>query len=115
VRNICDNLRGHSPPELRVYPGADADFVLYEDEGDAYDYEHGAYSVISIHCDEKAGKLAIGDRRGSFPGMLEHRTFHAVIVNDGHGTGIAANPQPDVTIEYEGKATSASAQVGSRP
>jgi alpha-D-xyloside xylohydrolase len=103
------------PIELRIYKGSNADFALYEDEGDNYDYEHGAYSVIPLHWDDKAGTVTIGDRRGSFPGMLEHRTFHTVVVNDGHGTGIAVNSQPDVTIEYEGKATSAAAQAGSRP
>jgi alpha-D-xyloside xylohydrolase len=29
------------PIELRIYPGADGHFVLYEDEGDNYDYERG--------------------------------------------------------------------------
>ena len=77
------------PIELRIYAGANGDFNLYEDEGDNYDYEHGAHSVIPMHWDDKAGKLTIGDRQGSFPGMLEHRTFHIVRVADGHGTGIA--------------------------
>ncbi len=36
------------PIDLRIYPGSDGDFNLYEDEGDNYDYEHGAYSVIPI-------------------------------------------------------------------
>jgi alpha-D-xyloside xylohydrolase len=94
------------PIEIRVYPGANGDFNLYEDGGDNYDYEHGAYSVIPIHWDEKARKLTIGDRHGSFPGMLEHRTFQAVIVREGHGAGITPSSQPDATIEYQGKATS---------
>src|SRR5260221_9440759 len=64
------------PTELRVYGGADADFTLYEDEGDNYDYEHGAYATIPVHWDNKAGRLTIGNRHGSFPGMLQHRTFH---------------------------------------
>jgi len=94
------------PIELRIYPGANGDFDLYEDEGDNYDYEHGAYSVIPIHWDEKARTLTIGDRHGSFPGMLERRTFHAVIVREGHGTGIITSWQPDATVEYQGKAIS---------
>ena len=94
------------PIEVRIYPGANGDFSLYEDEGDNYDYERGAYSTIPIHWDDSAQTLTIGDRRGSFPGMLEHRTFHAVIVRDGHGTGIVPGPQPDATIEYQGRATS---------
>jgi len=91
------------PIELRVYRGSNADFNLYEDEGDNYDYEHGAYSVIPIHWDNSSNTLTIGDRSGNFPGMLEHRTFRIVIVRDGHGTGVASSAQPDATIDYLGK------------
>ncbi|MBV9342743.1 MAG: DUF5110 domain-containing protein, partial [Acidobacteria bacterium] len=83
------------PIELRIYPGANGDFNLYEDDGDSYDYEHGAYSLIPLHWDQEARLLTIGDRRGSFPGMLEHRTFHAVFVRDGQGIGVAAVAKPD--------------------
>ena len=79
---------------------------LYEDEGDNYDYEHGAHSVIPMHWDDKSETLTIGDRRGSFPGMLEHRTFHIVRVTDAHGVGIASAPKADATVEFEGKAVS---------
>ena len=94
------------PLELRVYSGANGDFSLYEDEGDNYDYEHGAHSLIPIHWDDKSATLTIGDRRGSFPGMLEHRTFHIVCVTDGHGVGIASAPNADATVEFDGKAVS---------
>jgi alpha-D-xyloside xylohydrolase len=94
------------PIDLRVYRGANGDFTLYEDEGDNYDYERGANSVIPLHWDDAAQTLTVGDRRGSFPGMLEHMTFHAVIVRDGHGTGIESSSEPDATIEYDGKTTS---------
>ena len=92
------------PVEVRVYPGANADFTLYEDEGDNYDYEHGAHSVIPIHWDNKAEALTIGDRQGIFPGMLQHRTFHIVSVTNGRGTGISATSEADATVEYDGKA-----------
>lgn len=101
------------PIELRIYAGVDGGFSLYEDEGDNYDYEHGAHSVIPMRWDDKAEKLIIGDRQGSFPGMLEHRTFHIVRVADGHGTGIAPALEGDATIEYDGKATSV--QIRPRP
>ena len=51
------------PIDIRIYPGADGDFTLYEDEGDNYDYEHGAYSVIPLHWDDKASTLTVGERR----------------------------------------------------
>ena len=94
------------PIEIRVYAGADGDFALYEDEGDNYDYEHGAYSVIPLHWDDKIETLTIGDRRGNFPGMLGHRTFFVVSVTNGHGTGIAPSSPADATLEYDGRATS---------
>lgn len=37
---------------LRVYPGADCDFELYEDAGDGYGYESGEYTLSSIHWDD---------------------------------------------------------------
>ena len=101
------------PIELRIYRGAPSSFTLYEDEGDNYDYEHGAYSQIPIHWDDKSGVVTIGKRRGRFPSMIEHRTFNIVIVTEGRGTGIVASSEPDAMIEYTGKTTSV--RVRSRP
>ncbi len=98
------------PVELRIYTGADADFALYEDEGDSYNYEHGAYSVIPIHWDDRAKTLTLADRNGSFPGMLKDRTFHIVVVREGRGTGIAPSSNPDATVEYQGHAISTPVQ-----
>ena len=68
--------------ELRIYPGADGQFVLYEDEGDNYNYEKGAYSVIQFSWNEKTHTLTIGDRQGSYPGMLQNRQF-TIVLPDG--------------------------------
>ena len=62
--------------EVVVYPGADATFVLYEDEGDNYNYENGAYSTITMKWNDKKRVLTIEAREGSFPGMLSNRTFN---------------------------------------
>jgi alpha-D-xyloside xylohydrolase len=91
------------PIELRVYPGADADFSIYEDDNNTYDYEKGAYATIPIHWDDAARTLTIGDRRGQFPGMLTSRSFQVVFVGDGHGIGIDPTAQPDAIVHYEGK------------
>ncbi len=90
------------PIELRIYTGADGDFNFYEDEGDTYDYEKGAYSVIPMHWDDGTHTLIIDARKGSFPGMLQHRTFHVVFVGENRGTGINDTPQPDKSVEYSG-------------
>ena len=63
------------PVTLHVYPGSDAHFDLYEDEGDNYNFEQGAFSVIPIDWDEKHQRLTIGRREGSFQGMQAQRTF----------------------------------------
>lgn len=63
------------PIEIRVYPGADGDFTLYEDENDTYHYEQGVYATIPLHWDDSSKTLTIGERKGSFPGMLQTRTF----------------------------------------
>lgn len=68
--------------ELRIYPGADGDFTLYEDEGDSYRYEQGLYSTISFHWDNSRRLLTIGARQGNYPGMLEKRMF-TIVFPDG--------------------------------
>jgi alpha-D-xyloside xylohydrolase len=79
--------------EIRVYEGADGNFTLYEDEGDNYNYEKGKYSTIDFAWNNKTRTLTIKDRKGSFPGMLQKRTFNIVTVNNNNKT-----------VLYEGKA-----------
>ena len=78
--------------ELRVYPGADASFMLYEDEGDNYNYEKGVYSTIPISWNERSRTLTIGERKGTYLGMIEGRKF-TIITPDGR-------QQP---VDYNGK------------
>jgi alpha-D-xyloside xylohydrolase len=92
------------PIELRVYPGADGSFTLYEDENDTYNYEKGAYATIPLRWDESGKTLTIGDRQGSFPGMLANRSFRVVFVGENHGAGIGATAQADRVVQYSGKA-----------
>jgi len=91
------------PIELRVYSGADGKFELYEDEDDNYNYEKGVYATIPILWNESTQTLTIGKRAGTFPGMLEKRTFHVVWVRDGHGSGLYPEAKPDKIISYDGK------------
>ena len=93
------------PIELRVYRGADAEFNLYQDSGDSYDYEKGAHSVIPLHWSEATQTLTIGDRVGSYPGMPGRIEFKVVWVSAGHGAGIQQT-KADQIVEYEGKAVS---------
>jgi len=90
------------PIELRVYPGADASFTLYEDEGDNNNYERGKYATIPLAWNERRKTLTIGERSGSFPGMLAKRTFHIVLVKPDTGVGVEA-VEAAKTVIYEGK------------
>ena len=65
---------------LMVYPGANSDFTLYEDDGLTYGYERGEYAVTRIHWNNAVGKADIGPREGSYPGMPEGRTYKVVVV-----------------------------------
>ena len=67
--------------EMRVYPGANGSFTLYEDEGDNYNYEKGQYATITFLWNDKARTLTIGERKGSYPGMLQKRQFTIVTPN----------------------------------
>ncbi|MBP5278717.1 MAG: DUF5110 domain-containing protein [Prevotella sp.] len=79
--------------ELRVYPGADGNFTLYEDEGDNYNYEQGKYTLIPIHWNNSSRTLTIGARQGAYDGMLKQRTFRIVV------PGKATSK----TVHYNGK------------
>ena len=88
--------------QIRVYTGADGSFTLYEDEGDGYGYEKGACSTIDFDWNDADGVLTIGPRRGSYPGMIDGRTFRIVLVRPGTGTGLD-NASCDREVRYAGE------------
>ncbi|WP_270438186.1 TIM-barrel domain-containing protein [Blautia massiliensis (ex Durand et al. 2017)] len=57
--------------KLMVYPGEDCKFTIYEDEGNNYNFENGAYATTELTWDDKTGTLTVGGRQGSYPGMEE--------------------------------------------
>ena len=79
--------------ELRLYPGADGTFTLYEDEGDTYRYEQGVYTTIRFDWNDQARTLTIAERQGSYPGMLSSRQF-TVILPDGTTKTISYHGHP---------------------
>jgi alpha-D-xyloside xylohydrolase len=76
------------PLEIRIYPGANGKFTLYEDENDNYNYEKGVYSLIEFNWNDALKTLTISGRKGEFPGMLNKRKFEIVLVNENSGIGI---------------------------
>lgn len=92
--------------ELRVYPGDDGEFILYEDDGESYDYEKGMFAEIPFRWDDATRTLHIGQRNGSYPGMLNNRNFNIVIVNPDTESGDIAALKVTRTVSYDGNATS---------
>jgi alpha-D-xyloside xylohydrolase len=91
-----------APIEIRIYPGANGEFTLYDDEGDNYNYEKGAYATIPIQWNDRTKMLTIGSRKGSYPGMPGERVFEIVYVSQNHGAGIATTGKVDRTVTYRG-------------
>jgi alpha-D-xyloside xylohydrolase len=95
----------NDPVEIRIYPGADGKFTIYEDENDNYDYEKGIYSTITFTWNDAKKVLTINKRKGSYPGMLKEHTFNLVLVKENKGVGVEVPLSIDKTIKYSGKET----------
>jgi alpha-D-xyloside xylohydrolase len=98
VQYAGENPEG--PLELRVYPGKNAQFSLYNDEGDNYNYEKGVYSTIPIRWDDAGRQLTVGARTGEFPGMAKQRQFSIAV----------AGRSTEQSVNYDGSEISVSAQ-----
>ena len=59
-----------------------------------------------MHWDDAAHTLTIDAREGSFPGMLEKRSFRVVLVGRGHGIGISPSEMAEKTVAYSGEKAS---------
>ena len=57
----------YAPYEIRVYPGADAKFTIYEDDNETYNYEKGQRATVELVWNDAARTLTVGKRQGSFP------------------------------------------------
>ena len=101
--------------ELRIYPGADGQFTLYEDEFDNYHYEQGKYTEIPITWNEATKTLTFGARRGGFEGMITNRTFNIVAVSPQKGKGDERAATFDAVINYTGEEVSITLETENVP
>ena len=88
------------PLEVRIYPGADAAFDLYEDEGDSYRCEQGEQAWTPLRWDERTRTLQAGPRAGSYRGMPARRQLHPLLVAPGSGVGV----EPAASLDFDGAA-----------
>ena len=91
---------------LYVYAGRDAKFELYEDEGTNYNYEKGKYATIQINWNDASRTLTIGQRKGSFNGMLKDRRFNVVLVTADKARELNLENPQGTMVSYNGKLVS---------
>jgi hypothetical protein len=87
----------------RPHPSAPLREAPPEDDGLTYAYEKVAFARIPILWNDGARTLSIGKRQGSFPGMLNERTFQVVLVAKGKPVGFSFEPKVDATAKYVGE------------
>lgn len=93
---VCQQFTGEQPDApytIKIYPGADADFEIYEDAGDGYAYEKKAFATYRLHWNDKAKTLEISARKGSFRNMVKERQLNIELLDGSKNT-----------ITYKGKA-----------
>jgi alpha-glucosidase/alpha-D-xyloside xylohydrolase len=54
---VLSGQQSQAIASIRVYPGADADFTLFSDDGSTYAYEKGQSSVTRLHWNEALHRL----------------------------------------------------------
>ncbi len=81
VRSTADVANQAILP-IRVYPGADADFTLYEDDGTTLNYQSNQFSTITFKWNDAKRELTILPRKGSFAGMNSTRTFTITLLGE---------------------------------
>ncbi|MEO8617719.1 MAG: DUF5110 domain-containing protein [Luteolibacter sp.] len=94
-----------APYEIRIYPGADANFTIYEDDNETYDYEKGQRATYELSWNDAARTLTVGARKGSFPGMVGSRKLNIVLAAPGRNQGIEGALQSVQSVSYTGKST----------
>ena len=91
-----------APYEVRVYPGRDARFTVYEDDNETYDYEKGLYASYDLVWNDRARTLTVGPRRGSFAGLVATRRLNIAVMSQANATGFGSAPASR-SIVYRGK------------
>lgn len=60
---------------IDIWPGADADFTLYEDDGETWKFEDGDYRVTRFHWDNARARLTISCSDGKGESVKDGRNF----------------------------------------
>jgi alpha-D-xyloside xylohydrolase len=62
--DVTSTMQPQAIKEIRVYPGRDASFALYDDDGLTYNYEKGKGTTTQLVWNDAKGELTTkGDRK----------------------------------------------------
>ena len=88
---------------IQVFPGDDAEFTLFEDDGFTFDYEKGigAKTRITMNSHSTGFDLTIFPREGSYAGRPDNG--HDVMENSIPNI-LGMQPEKDMTVEIHGAA-----------
>lgn len=81
------------PTTLRVYPGRDGSFTLYEDDGRTLDYQEGEATWTELTWDDDRRRLTIAPGEDTSGGQAPSRRFEVVLVTEDQRQ----------TVEYTGE------------
>lgn len=87
---------------LKIYPGSDGSFTLYNDQKDGFGYKTGASSLIKFNYSEKDKAVEISAVNGSFEGMESAFKIGISIVYEGK-EGCGMDTTAKTIVEYKGK------------
>jgi alpha-D-xyloside xylohydrolase len=88
-----------APYEIRVYAGADGRFTIHEDDNETYAYEKGQAARYDLSWNDAAHELTVGERRGTYPGLVKRRTLNVVLVDPARPGTVTRS------IAYDGRRT----------
>ncbi|HEV8370179.1 MAG TPA: TIM-barrel domain-containing protein [Pyrinomonadaceae bacterium] len=74
--------RVDGPTVLRVYPGADGAFTLYEDDGKTFNFRRGEWTGIRLAWNDKAHRLSLELARGSRLTQSNRRVFDVQLATE---------------------------------
>jgi alpha-D-xyloside xylohydrolase len=91
-----------APYEVRIYPGANARFTIYEDDNETYAYERGERATYDLVWNDRNRTLTLGARQGHFAGLVRQRTLDIVLMTGASPGGFEPVPATRRVV-YAGK------------
>ncbi len=82
------------PLTLRVYPGADGSFTMYEDDGTTFEYDKGQFVRLQLHWSDRDRRLrmALGDGSRLLPPL--ERRINVEVVPEGTSRSLVFAGKP---------------------